>query len=412
MQLGGRYLILFCHSSFRKRQESGVPLKGKQTAQDPLVLRNTLLELLEADPPHEEKLLARFDRLKDEGPVYSSILYILTHLRFSEAAARKHWKRIRAHRDALQMGLGRDVGLRVTLLDYFANLNRELKNPKVIEIAIYERTERSAVTDGLTSLFNHAFFLQALKREVNRCKRHGHETSLVMFDLDDFKKLNDTRGHLEGDRVLMKSAALLKEALRDVDVAARYGGEEFAAILPDTAKLGARVVAERIRERIEKHFRRRPSGPKVTVSGGVATFPEDASSLEDLIRRADAALYRSKAEGKNRITLGQPDRRRHERIATEHAATLGPDAAPTPARTKNVSKGGLLMSLPEPLALGSVVSLEIRAEGAPPMALRGEVVRVDNAGERQAVYDVAVRLVGEPGSPLALLRRPGKPSEA
>ena len=175
------------------------------------------------------------------------------------------------------------------------------------------------------------------------------------------------------------------------------------------------VVAERIRERIEKHFRRRGSGPKVTVSGGVATFPEDASTLEDLIRRADAALYRSKAEGKNRITLGQPDRRRHERIATEHAATLGPGAAPTPARTKNVSKSGLLMSLHEPVALGSVVSLVIRAAGAPPMALNGEVVRVDHvdhASEGGAVYDVAVRLVGEPDSPLALLRRPGTKAEA
>ena len=376
--------------------------ESKKTPQDPTALRNTLLELLEADPPHEEKLLARFDRLKGEGPVYSSILYILTHLRFSEAAARKHWKRIRSHRDALQMGLGRDVGLRVALLDYFVNLNQELKNPKVIEIAIYERTERSAVTDGLTGLFNHAFFLQALRREVNRCKRHGLETSLVMFDLDDFKKLNDTRGHLEGDRVLMKGAALLKDALRDVDVAARYGGEEFAAILPDTAKAGARIVAERIRERIEATFRRRRGGPKVTVSGGVATFPEDATTLEDLIRRADAALYRSKAEGKNRITLAQPERRRHERLPADHAVRI--EAPPVgDARARNVSKGGLLVSLDRDVPVGSHVSLVIRPGAGAPLAMSGEVVRIEKG--KEAPFDVAVRLSGPGFEPMVLLRR-------
>ncbi len=384
-------------------------MKEKKAPQDPVALRHTLLELLEADPPHEEKLLARFERLKGEGPVYSSILYILTHLRFSESVGRKHWERIRSHRDGLQMQLGRDVGLRVALLDYFVNLNRELKNPKIIEIAIYERTERSAVTDGLTGLFNHAFFLQALKREVNRCKRHDLEMSLAMFDLDDFKKLNDTRGHLEGDRVLMKASALIKDALRDVDVAARYGGEEFAVILPDTSKAGARIVAERIRERIDKHFKKRRGGPKVTVSGGVATFPEDASMMEDLIRRADAGLYRSKAEGKNRITLAQPERRREERIVTDHAVVVG-GRGQKAARAKNISRSGMLVSLSEPVAVGSAVNLTIRAVDAQPMALRGEVVRVDRAKGRAPAYDVAVRLSDAPQSPMALLRRRAKPA--
>jgi diguanylate cyclase (GGDEF)-like protein len=383
-------------------------VKDNNTPQDPLALRNTLLELLEADPPHEEKLLARFEHLKGDGPVYSSILYILTHLRFSEAIARKHWERIQSHRDALQMQLGRDVGLRVALLDYFVNLNRELKNPKIIEIAIYERTERSAVTDGLTGLFNHAFFLQALRREVNRCRRHNVEMSLAMFDLDDFKKLNDTRGHLEGDRVLMKAAALIKDALRDMDVAARYGGEEFAVILPDTGKAGARIVAERIRERIEAHFKRRRRGPLVTVSGGLATFPEDAGAMEDLIRRADTGLYRSKAEGKNRITLAQPERRRHERIAANHPVSLARGSGPTTARAKNISSSGLLVTLPGPVPLGAAVSVVIRANNAPAMALRGEVVRAERVVGRKAAYDVAVRLIGEPHSPLVLLRRPGR----
>ncbi len=369
--------------------------------------KQSLLELLEANPPHEEKLLAEFERRRGDGPLYSSILYILTHLSFPEAEARRHWKRIRSHRDRLKENLGRDVGTRVALLDYFVNLNRELKNPKIIEISIYERTERSAITDGLTGLYNHAYFLQALKREVHRSKRHELKMSLAMFDLDDFKKLNDSRGHLEGDRVLMKASALIKETLREIDVAARYGGEEFAVILPETSASGAFVVAERIRLKIAQHFRRKRGGPKVTVSGGVAAYPEDAEAMDDLIRRADQGLYRSKAAGKNRMTLAQGERRRHLRVPASHPMTLKARAGRKAiARAKNVSEGGLLVSIHDSVPVGSKLSLVIRPTTGPAMALRGEVVRVDRTAGREARYELGVRLVSRKADVLTVLSRP------
>jgi diguanylate cyclase (GGDEF)-like protein len=370
-----------------------------------LAFRQSLLQLLEANPPHEERLLAEFELRRHEGPLYSSILYILTHLSFSEPEARRHWKRIRAHRDRLQMELGRDVGTRVSLLDYFVNLNRELKNPKIIEISIYERTERSAITDGLTGLYNHAYFLQALRREIQRAKRHDLSTALIMFDLDDFKKLNDNRGHLEGDRVLMKAAALIKETLREIDVAARYGGEEFAVILPETTTAGAFVVAERIRLRVADHFRRKRGGPKVTVSGGVAGYPEDAQAVEDLIRRSDEGLYRSKAGGKNRITITQGERRRHARVPAAHPLTLSArEGRRALARAKNVSEGGLLLSLREPLPVGAKVSLAVRSDGGHAEALRGEVVRVDRTADNEARFDIGIRLLAEKPEIVAALR--------
>src|SRR4030095_7838733 len=102
----------------------------------------------------------------------------------------------------------------------------------------------------------------------------------------------------------VKSAAVVRESLREIDIAARYGGEEFAVVLPETARHGAQLVAERIRERIEEQFRsRRRDAPRVTASGGVATFPEDALTAEELLRRADEGLYRSKAAGKNLLNV-------------------------------------------------------------------------------------------------------------
>ena len=371
-------------------------------------IRQALLQLLEAHPPDEEKLLARFERERERGqPLYSSILYILTHLSFSEPEAERHWQRIREHRRALADALGRDLGLRVAILDYFVNLNRELKNPKVIEISIYESTARSAVTDGLTGLYNHAYFLSALRREAQRSKRHGLKLSLAMLDLDDFKRVNDTRGHLEGDHVLMKSASLVTQNLREIDIAARYGGEEFALILPDTPRMGAFVAADRIRRCIQEHFRRRRGGSPVTVSGGVATLPDDAGDPEQLIKRADEGLYRSKADGKNRVTLVGGERRRHPRIAISHRVTVNAEGRRAAARGRNLSEGGLLVSLDEPLPVGSPLDLTVRPKGAAPVALHGEVVRIERrGGEGRVLYDLGLRFLAEPGGPpLPLLRR-------
>ena len=372
---------------------------------DEVSVRQSLLKLLESDPPHEERLLAALERHQRAGtPVYACLLSILTHLSFSEAEAYRHWRRIQAHRDRLKGALRRDVGLRVALLDYFVNVNQELHNPKVIEIAIYERTERSAVTDGLTGLFNHAYFIMALKREVLRARRHDLKLSLAMFDLDDFKKINDTRGHLEGDHTLMKTAAVVKESLREIDTAARYGGEEFAILLPETSRAGAHVVADRIRRHMEERFRRRGS-PRVTLSGGVATYPEDATNAEDLLRRADEGLYRSKADGKNRITMVGAERRRHLRVPVSHPLLLRARSTRRAARAENVSAGGVLVSLREPVPVGSNVTLVIRPVGAAPMALRGVVVRVEKAGQdRGRRYEIGVRLRGDSGEALSVLR--------
>jgi two-component system, cell cycle response regulator len=364
-----------------------------KTPAESLSFRQSLLEFLEAGPGQEETLLREFERKKGAGdPLYSSLLYLLTHLDFSERQASRHWQRVLAHREAMRRGLGRDPGLRVAIVDYFVNVSRELRNPKVIEIALYERTERSAVSDGLTGLYNHAYLLQALRQEVLRSKRHGLKAALLLLDLDDFKRVNDAHGHVEGDRVLMRAAATVKDSVREIDVAARYGGEEFAVLLPDTSRLGAFVVAERIRRRIEERFAR--GRTPVTVSGGLAIFPDDAGAPADLVVRADAGLYAAKAAGKNRVFLPQGERRRFRRLSAPRRATLATAGAAAPARVKNVSEGGLLVSLRETVAVGSAVSLTIERAEAAPVGLRGEVVRVERVpGEAEPAFDVGVRFL-------------------
>lgn len=165
-----------------------------------------------------------------------------------------------------------------------------------------------AMVDGLTGLFMRRYFDARIEEEIERSKRYGTPFSVVMMDVDDFKKLNDEHGHLMGDRVLRSIAHVIKSQMRGVDTAARYGGEEIALILPRTEMVAAYNVGERIRAAIaEQRVTTDSEPPKVlgvTASFGIASYPESrAKSGEDLVRRADRALYRAKQTGKNRVEL-------------------------------------------------------------------------------------------------------------
>jgi diguanylate cyclase (GGDEF)-like protein len=174
----------------------------------------------------------------------------------------------------------------------------------------FRQMQDLAAIDELTGLANRRQFQRSLEREVQRARRYDRQLTLAMFDVDHFKKYNDSCGHQAGDRALATIGAILRTSLRDVDIVARYGGEEFAVILPETAaRPGAPVspfpFLERLRRRIEETVfpgEEKLPGGRLTVSGGVASFPDDAQTLEDLIRTADEALYVSKAQGRNRIT--------------------------------------------------------------------------------------------------------------
>jgi len=171
---------------------------------------------------------------------------------------------------------------------------------------LHERTKRMAVTDGLTRLYNHRHFYELLEQEFHRTKRYQSSVALVMIDIDFFKQINDTYGHQVGDDILKELALVVRGQVREVDILARYGGEEFAALLPQTSLDQAQVVAERIREAVEKNeFSTSKGIIKITVSLGVAGYPEmDIHSQVELVQQADSALYRAKEAGKNRVVVG------------------------------------------------------------------------------------------------------------
>ncbi|MDP2980772.1 MAG: sensor domain-containing diguanylate cyclase [Candidatus Omnitrophota bacterium] len=164
---------------------------------------------------------------------------------------------------------------------------------------LYEQTVVLSNSDSLTSLWNHGYFQYLLGEEIKRSSFAKSRFTLLMIDIDNFKAFNDTYGHQAGDSILREISGKFRDISRKIDIIARYGGEEFGIILPMTKKEEALVLAERIRKAVEIS----PGLKNITISMGVASFPEDGDTKETLIAKADKALYEAKRSGKNRICV-------------------------------------------------------------------------------------------------------------
>ncbi len=169
---------------------------------------------------------------------------------------------------------------------------------------LHEDIKMKALTDGLTGLFNHRHFQERLEENIKRAERFREKLSLMLLDIDHFKRINDTYGHPVGDQVLKTLASVIDDTVREIDIPARYGGEEFAVLLIGADKKAAQQIAERLRQRVKKlRFPSQTGEFSITVSIGIATFPEDATTRETLIERADEALYQAKNSGRDRVVL-------------------------------------------------------------------------------------------------------------
>lgn len=172
----------------------------------------------------------------------------------------------------------------------------------------FEDTKRLTFTDDLTALYNSRFMALYLDRELKRCRRTRSSLCLLFMDLDGFKSVNDTHGHLAGSKTLVEIGAVLEHTVRDADVLIRYGGDEFVIICPETPLAGGLVIGERIRRIIERTRFLESMGieARVSASIGIAAYPESADDVRGLISSADRAMYEAKALGKNRIVAASP----------------------------------------------------------------------------------------------------------
>jgi diguanylate cyclase (GGDEF)-like protein len=215
-----------------------------------------------------------------------------------------------AHREPQTKREGFDAGIDQYVEKPFDLDEMDARIRKAIEKSrVYLKLEEEATVDEKTGLANYRVFYKRLRDEWERSDRYGHPLSIVMLDLDDFKRINDSLGHPAGDRVLREFAVLLSGGARGTDLAARYGGEEFAMILPHIDRDQAVRVAERVRAAVADFSFLEPDHPRrVTVSAGVATFVRGTgiASAEQLVAAADRSLYAAKKAGKNRVVVHQP----------------------------------------------------------------------------------------------------------
>ncbi len=172
------------------------------------------------------------------------------------------------------------------------------------DLAYQSRIVQMIHVDELTGLLTKRSLFRALETEITRAQRYHHPISVLMMDLDHFKQINDTHGHLVGSQCLAEVGKLIRESTRETDVSGRYGGEEFVTFLPETEAAAGLIVADRVRETLEKRvFEHGTITYRVRISIGVAVWPKDGDDLESVVRAADIALYAAKAQGRNRCVL-------------------------------------------------------------------------------------------------------------
>lgn len=373
--------------------------KTVQSAENAQPLRESIIGFMKDHGEDEEKFLQELERIaRSEGDlIFPVLLNVFTQLDFEQGEAKVIWEGILRHRKEMSDSFKRQVNILTAICDYFLTVKKSFNYPKVVELKVFEEANHFSKCDSLTGLYNRGYFEDSLSGEISRSRRYDTEFSILFLDLDDFKQVNDTMGHLAGDFVLKKVANLIINEKREEDVVARYGGEELVVILPETNKVNTIIKAERIRRKIQEMpliF----DGKKIeiSVSGGIATFPQDAEEANKLIHCADQALYRAKGEGKNRICLYSIDKRQYVRIdfaGEVKVQRLGKWVGRSQvfAKGKDLSLSGILFESENPMEIGTKIQLEVPIPTKDnPVILVGTVARVEVF---ESHYDIGVSFV-------------------
>lgn len=281
---------------------------GEETDKDRLdsllstdVLTLDLVSALAGDRPLTKAEALLLDNKKNSlgNKFFSDLLYAITHQYFEADIAKALWEEIIRHKYEMSSALKRNIRVVVAALDYLSNITGDMASTTLISEDHIANIVDVSLRDGLTGLFNHAFFFRRIDFELKRSARYNTPVSLMMIDIDDFKEFNDRYGHQEGDAVLRTVGAIIEAESRESDICCRYGGEEFCVILPSTNSGEAALLAERVRKAIEKSPL---DNRKITVSIGItAVCGPPMHTPESFVKKADDTLYEAKAGGKNRV---------------------------------------------------------------------------------------------------------------
>jgi diguanylate cyclase (GGDEF)-like protein len=312
-----------------------------------------------------DQALSSLAQAHQDMDVYRNYFYLLTHLEFEEADAVRHWNEFKNYHAGFEKDLGYSIDARITTLSYFINENKQLTNPKIIEMKVFQSTQDKVILDELTSLYNYRHFKERIKAEMQVAVDRDEMLSLIIIDIDDFKHINDDYGHLIGDGILRQIAMLIRSEISNRGDTFRYGGEEFAVIVPRASKQEVYDIANRLCKTIAAHtFIKENSASRhemsVTASLGIAVYPYDCDNSNVLIGNADNALYNAKGSGKNIACLYSENQRRTKRLNTSVNGELTRfEESSVSIRTLNVSKGGIRFLCEEKLPDESVVELKL-----------------------------------------------------
>ncbi len=366
-------------------------------------LEKEIIKILDEDIGNEEYIINQFNLLhkKSGDDFFVDLFKVLINIEFPPDEAGEYWKKIMYHKKFLSNRIGKEMNFRVAMLDYFINVNKKIKNPKIIEIKLFEKTIKFALVDELTGLYNRKYYDDIIEKELNRAKRHKRILSLCVIDIDDFKHYNDEFGHIEGDKVLETFGIVIQQCLRKEDVICRYGGEEFVAIMPEVDNADALKSIERLRRELYKY--KFKDGHPITFSAGVAVFPIDADNKSELFIKADKAMYTAKSNGKDQTCIYGHERRGKKRIPVDWQVTysilkyhngkyIQKDFSE--GQAKDISLEGICFETDKRLNNGDILKVVFNNEtGDTEIDRNAEVVWVTNKESHDGNYKIGLKFV-------------------
>ncbi|MCW7468309.1 diguanylate cyclase [Leptospira kanakyensis] len=357
-------------------------LKPKHTNLPGQRIEDNIMAILEEGSCHEETIIqkikeSQFHNLEDSG-IYSALIKVLTSLEIPENDSANIWQEIINNKHKLTQCMGREVGIQIATLDYFTNINQKLKNPKIIEMKLFADTEKLILVDELTKLYNRRHFEKALVREFKQSTRYNQNLTLLIIDIDDFKKINDTYGHTMGDEILSKVAKQITSCLRMEDTACRIGGEEFAIIFPQTNEEQALIASEKLLEACRTI---ELSGRPVTLSGGIVSYPEKVKNCSEMYDLADRALYTAKQSGKNQIVAYSNEKRSSLRFDANLELLFILQDKTLKTISKNISVTGIAFDTEDDIKLNESFDVKLReSESNKEINAKIKVIRKEEVG--------------------------------